>query len=89
MFAISQGIALSVPVTASGPPPPAFHVLNRSLQIIAGLLRRGRPAAEVMEILAREEAAFAHALAKAGRNAPCPCGSGRKLKHCHGSQFVS
>jgi uncharacterized protein YchJ len=19
------------------------------------------------------------------RNAPCPCGSGRKLKHCHGA----
>jgi len=19
------------------------------------------------------------------RNAPCPCGSGRKFKHCHGS----
>ena len=22
---------------------------------------------------------------KVGRNAPCPCGSGRKFKHCHGS----
>ena len=21
---------------------------------------------------------------KVGRNAPCPCGSGRKYKHCHG-----
>ncbi|MFT3663975.1 SEC-C metal-binding domain-containing protein [Piscinibacter sp.] len=21
---------------------------------------------------------------KAGRNEPCPCGSGRKYKHCHG-----
>ena len=20
-----------------------------------------------------------------GRNAPCPCGSGRKFKHCHGA----
>jgi preprotein translocase subunit SecA len=20
----------------------------------------------------------------AGRNAPCPCGSGKKYKHCHG-----
>lgn len=24
-------------------------------------------------------------LAKVGRNAPCPCGSGKKSKHCHGS----
>jgi preprotein translocase subunit SecA len=21
---------------------------------------------------------------KVGRNAPCPCGSGKKFKHCHG-----
>ncbi|MBF0301064.1 MAG: preprotein translocase subunit SecA [Oligoflexia bacterium] len=28
----------------------------------------------------------AHAAAeKIGRNAPCPCGSGKKFKHCHGS----
>ena len=20
-----------------------------------------------------------------GRNAPCPCGSGKKFKHCHGA----
>jgi preprotein translocase subunit SecA len=23
--------------------------------------------------------------AKVQRNAPCPCGSGRKYKHCHGA----
>jgi preprotein translocase subunit SecA len=22
--------------------------------------------------------------AKVGRNEPCPCGSGKKYKHCHG-----
>jgi preprotein translocase subunit SecA len=22
---------------------------------------------------------------KVGRNEPCPCGSGKKFKHCHGS----
>jgi preprotein translocase subunit SecA len=22
---------------------------------------------------------------KVGRNEPCPCGSGKKYKHCHGS----
>lgn len=25
-----------------------------------------------------------HAAPKVGRNEPCPCGSGRKFKHCHG-----
>jgi preprotein translocase subunit SecA len=24
------------------------------------------------------------ALPKVGRNEPCPCGSGKKFKHCHG-----
>jgi preprotein translocase subunit SecA len=28
---------------------------------------------------------FARALPKVGRNEPCPCGSGRKYKHCHGT----
>jgi preprotein translocase subunit SecA len=23
---------------------------------------------------------------KVGRNEPCPCGSGRKFKHCHGRE---
>jgi preprotein translocase subunit SecA len=23
-------------------------------------------------------------MAKVGRNDPCPCGSGKKFKHCHG-----
>jgi hypothetical protein len=27
-------------------------------------------------------------MAKIGRNAPCPCGSGRKYKHCHGHHSV-
>jgi preprotein translocase subunit SecA len=25
-----------------------------------------------------------HAEPKVGRNDPCPCGSGKKYKHCHG-----
>jgi hypothetical protein len=28
--------------------------------------------------------AVAH-FSKAGRNAPCPCGSGKRIKHCHGA----
>jgi predicted O-linked N-acetylglucosamine transferase (SPINDLY family) len=27
--------------------------------------------------------------ARVGRNEPCPCGSGRKYKHCHGNQAAS
>jgi preprotein translocase subunit SecA len=28
---------------------------------------------------------FVRAMPKVGRNEPCPCGSGRKFKHCHGA----
>jgi len=38
----------------------------------------------VMLVLAAEEAQLQKAFAKAGRNDPCPCGGGRKFKHCHG-----
>ncbi|MBC7202431.1 MAG: preprotein translocase subunit SecA [Pusillimonas sp.] len=31
-----------------------------------------------------QPAAGAGAVAKVGRNEPCPCGSGKKYKHCHG-----
>ncbi|MCR6659899.1 MAG: SEC-C metal-binding domain-containing protein [Asticcacaulis sp.] len=27
-------------------------------------------------------------MGRVGRNEPCPCGSGRKFKHCHG-QFAA
>ena len=47
-------------------------------------LRAGRPPANVMFTLAREQLEFEEQLARAGRNDPCPCGSGRKFKRCHG-----
>jgi preprotein translocase subunit SecA len=32
---------------------------------------------------------FVRAVPKVGRNEPCPCGSGRKYKHCHGALQAS
>jgi uncharacterized protein len=61
-----------------------FHHIDRPMQIITGLIRRGRDAVEVMSILAAEDARLAARFAHAGRNEPCPCGSGRKFKQCHG-----
>jgi uncharacterized protein len=54
-----------------------FHHINFSMKIMAGLIRRGREVKEVMEILDR-------AFSNVNRLDPCPCGSGRKFKHCHG-----
>jgi uncharacterized protein len=63
-----------------------FHHVDFPMKLMAGLMRRGRPAAEVMQILAAEEAKLQTALARTGRNEPCPCGSGNKVKQCHGRQ---
>jgi uncharacterized protein len=56
------------------------------MKIIAALLRRGYPAARVMQLLAEEDGESAKAFTKTGRNDPCPCGSGRKFKKCHGRE---
>ena len=54
-----------------------FHHVSFPMKLMAGLMRRGRDAKEVMEILDR-------AFAGVRRHDPCPCGSGRKFKQCHG-----
>jgi len=51
---------------------------------MAGLIRRGYPAAQVMDILSQEQAKWEALFARTGRNDLCPCGSGGKFKHCHG-----
>ena len=37
-----------------------------------------------MGVLAEEAAELRSRVERAGRNDPCPCGSGRKTKVCHG-----
>jgi uncharacterized protein len=54
-----------------------FQHIDFSMKLLAGLIRRGREAKEVMAILDR-------AFANIDRNDPCPCGSSRKYKQCHG-----
>jgi len=58
-----------------------FTHIGHPVELMAGLVRRGRLARGVMELLDEEERAR---FARAGRNDPCPCGSGLKLKRCHG-----
>jgi uncharacterized protein len=56
-----------------------FYTHTRpAMETMARLLRANRPAAEVMQVVRAEDA-------KRGRNDPCPCGGGRKFKHCHGN----
>jgi preprotein translocase subunit SecA len=43
------------------------------------------PAAGMMPPLPAEPGTFVRSERKIGRNEPCPCGSGKKFKHCHGA----
>jgi uncharacterized protein len=65
-----------------------FTHIDGPMRIIASLLRAGRPAAGVMQILAYQQAALQAQVAKARHSAPCPCGSGRKVKFCHGRRLA-
>ena len=46
---------------------------------MSALLRAGQAPAELMTAYAQQDS-------RRGRNDPCPCGSGRKWKHCHGTE---
>lgn len=61
-----------------------FHHIDYPAQIITGLIRRRRPADEVMKLLKQDEERWQTLFNNAGRNDACPCGSGRKFKKCHG-----
>ena len=64
-----------------------FNHVDRPMRIMTWLLRKGRAPAEVMRILAAEQPRQAKGpamVSETRRNAPCPCGSGRKFKKCHG-----
>jgi uncharacterized protein len=58
-----------------------FNRVRRPMSIMAQLLREGRYADEIMQLYAEE---VAPVYAEVRRNEPCPCGSGKKYKYCHG-----
>jgi uncharacterized protein len=59
-----------------------FRHVDAPMRVMAAELAAGRAPANVMAWMAAEDAR--RALQAAGRNDPCPCGSGRKYKQCHG-----
>ena len=67
--------ALPEPVAAGAAKPPPVLPGQRSLEEVAQ--ERGR-------MRAAKAAGDAAKAGKVGRNDPCPCGSGKKYKKCHG-----
>jgi uncharacterized protein len=56
-----------------------FRHTRPVMRTMAELLRRGRAPADVMGLIAAEDA-------RRSPYGPCPCGSGRKFRFCHGSK---
>ncbi|MGC9467602.1 MAG: anaerobic sulfatase maturase [Anaerolineae bacterium] len=61
-----------------------FTHIDRPMRMMVEELRHQRPPANVMRMINAEDRALEEAFALAKRNDPCPCGSGKKFKHCHG-----
>ena len=61
-----------------------FNYIDRPMQYMTAQLRRNQAPANVMVHLAQQEKRLRDRLDQAHRNDPCPCGSGRKVKQCHG-----
>ncbi len=66
---------------------PQAEELRKRREALANMQFRHQGSAEPSE--QRQQAAvqpFVREQPKVGRNEPCPCGSGKKYKHCHGRQ---
>lgn len=64
-----------------------FTHVDRPMRIMADLLHKNRAPAEIMKFYAQEDAQRqCEAFTQASRNDPCPCGSQRKFKRCHGAR---
>jgi uncharacterized protein len=62
-----------------------FRHVQQPMKIMADLLGQNRAPAEIMQLYAIEDRKrLENKFAKTGRNDPCPCGSGKKFKKCHG-----
>jgi uncharacterized protein len=62
-----------------------FTHIDAPMKTMADLIRRERPPSEIMLLRAHAQAGLEEKFARAGRNDPCPCGSGKKFKRCHGA----
>jgi uncharacterized protein len=61
-----------------------FKHVDEPMRYMANELRRDGAPANIMLYLAKVEAELEKRYAKARPNEPCPCGSGKKFKKCHG-----
>jgi uncharacterized protein len=61
-----------------------FHHIAPAMSFMANELRYERAPSNVMRWMAEKDTQLQKLFASTGRNDPCPCGSGKKFKQCHG-----
>lgn len=61
-----------------------FKAVDESMRFMANELRFNRAPANIMIYMARKDKILEGKFSKARPNDPCPCGSGKKYKRCHG-----
>jgi uncharacterized protein len=66
-----------------------FNHIDRPMKMMASALQAGRPANSIIPLMRQERqktdartVSAASSTKQVGRNAPCPCGSGKKYKQC-------
>jgi uncharacterized protein len=61
-----------------------FTHIDEPMRLMARMLHSGQPPADVMRWYATQDAKRMLAYASARPGEPCPCGSGKRYRHCHG-----
>ena len=62
--------------------------LNEKIYSSATVLFCSKAFSEMFDYMTEEKPQTPVATEKVGRNDPCPCGSGKKFKNCHGRGLV-
>ena len=62
-----------------------FHHITEAMEFMVDELRMKRPPANIMQFMRENDFIAQRLYTGVGRNEPCPCGSGRKFKQCHGA----
>ena len=70
---------------ADAPPPEAPQTFGHHIDATTGQDDFGEGAGEAFVDPAERDPNDPKTWGKVGRNEPCPCGSGKKYKHCHGA----
>ncbi|HEY32893.1 MAG TPA: anaerobic sulfatase maturase [Dehalococcoidia bacterium] len=65
-----------------------FNYIGPAMAFMAEELETDRSPANVMHLIAQQDAMLQMMLSQVEPNNPCPCGSGLKFKDCHGRQEV-